>query len=126
MSQMNAVGWFDLYVDEMDRAEAFYSAVLDVELEPMTDPTGESEMKSFAGNMGTYGAAGALVKAPYGKPGQGGTQIYFSVEDCAAQQASVEQAGGQIIRPKFSIGEFGFVVLAQDTEGNVIGFNSLR
>lgn len=126
MTQMNAVGWFDIYVDKMDRAEGFYRAVLGAEMEDMADPTGETEMKSFVPDMNAYGAAGALVKAPYAKPGQGGTQIYFAVEDCAAQQANVEAAGGQIVRPKFSIGEFGYVVLAQDTEGNLIGFNSLK
>lgn len=126
MTQMNAVGWFDIYVDEMERAEGFYKSVLDAEMEDMTDPTGETEMKSFVANMGAYGAAGALVKAPYGKPGQGGTQIYFSVADCAIQQARIEAAGGHVIRPKFSIGEFGYVLLAKDTEGNIIGFNSLK
>ncbi len=126
MTQMNAVGWFDIYVDEMARAKAFYKTVLDTELEDMSDPTGETEMKSFVVKMGAYGAAGALVKAPYAKPGPGGTQIYFSVEDCATQQARIKAAGGQIIRPKFAIGEFGYVTLAQDTEGNMIGFNSLK
>lgn len=126
MTQMNAVGWFDIYVNEMERAEGFYKAVLDADLEDMADPTGETEMKSFVGNMGAYGAAGALVKAPHAKPGPGGTQIYFSVEDCATQQARIEAAGGLVIRPKFSIGEFGYVTLAQDTEGNMIGFNSLK
>ncbi|MEL7462914.1 MAG: VOC family protein [Pseudomonadota bacterium] len=125
MTQMNAVGWFDIYVDEMDRAEGFYKAVLGAEMEDMADPTGETEMKSFVGNMEVYGAAGALVKAPYAKPGPGGTQIYFSVEDCATQQARVEAAGGKVIRPKFPIGQFGYVTLAEDTEGNMIGFNSL-
>lgn len=125
MTQMNAVGWFDIYVDEMDRAEGFYKTVLGAEMEDMNDPTGETEMKSFVGNMEVYGAAGALVKAPYAKPGPGGTQIYFSVEDCATQQARVEAAGGKVIRPKFSIGQFGYVALAEDTEGNMIGFNSL-
>jgi len=126
MTQMNAVGWFDIYVDQMERAEGFYKAVLGAEMEDMIDPTGETEMKSFVANMEAYGAAGALVKAPYAKPGPGGTQIYFSVEDCATQQARIEAAGGQVIRPKFSIGEFGYVALAQDTEGNMIGFNSLK
>lgn len=126
MTQMNAVGWFDIFVNEMARAEGFYKAVLDADLEDMADPTGEAEMRSFVANMGAYGAAGALVKAPYAKPGAGGTQIYFSVEDCATQQARIEAAGGQVIRPKFSIGEFGYVTLAQDTEGNTIGFNSLK
>lgn len=125
MAQMNAVGWFDIYVNEMERAEGFYKTVLGAEMEDMSDPTGETEMKSFVGNMEVYGAAGALVKAPYANPGPGGTQIYFSVEDCATQQARVEEAGGKVIRPKFSIGQFGFVALAQDTEGNIIGFNSL-
>ena len=126
MTHMNAVGWFDIYVNEMDRAEKFYNAVLGADLEDMADPTGETEMKSFVVKMGAYGAAGALVKAPYAKPGPGGTQIYFSVEDCATQQARIEAAGGVVIRPKFSIGEFGYVTLAQDTEGNMIGFNSLK
>ena len=93
MTQMNAVGWFDIYVNEMERAEEFYKAVLDADLEDMSDPTGETEMKSFVGNMGAYGAAGALVKAPYAKPGPGGTQIYFSVEDCAILQARIAVAG---------------------------------
>jgi predicted enzyme related to lactoylglutathione lyase len=126
MTVMNAVGWFDIYVDEMERAEGFYKTVLGAEMEDMADPTGETQMKSFVGNMEAYGAAGALVKAPYAKPGPGGTQIYFSVEDCATQQDRIEAAGGQVIRPKFSIGEFGYVTLARDTEGNLIGFNSLK
>ncbi len=125
MVQINAVGWFDIYVDEMARAETFYKTVLGAEMEDMVDPTGETEMKSFVGNMEVYGAAGALVKAPYAKPGPGGTQIYFSVEDCAVQQSRIEGAGGKVIRPKFSIVKFGYVTLAQDTEGNTIGFNSL-
>jgi len=126
MTKMNAVGWFDIYVNEMARAERFYKTVLEADLEDMADPTGETEMKSFAGDMGAYGAAGALVKTPYAKPGTGGTQIYFSVEDCATQQSRIQAAGGQVIRPKFSIGEYGYVMLAHDTEGNLIGFNSLK
>lgn len=105
MTNMNAAGWFDIYVGEMERAETFYKTFLDADLEDMADPTsGETEMKSFVAQMGPCGAAAALVKAPYAKRGPSGTQV---------------------IRPKFSIGAFGFVTLAQDTEGNMIGFNSL-
>lgn len=123
---MNAVGWFDIYVSDMDRAVSFYEAVLDTKLEKMDDPTGETQMMSFAGDMQAYGAAGALVKTEHAKPGPGGTQVYFSVEDCATQQERVSDAGGTVIRPKFSIGQFGFVVLCKDTEGNMIGFNSMK
>ena len=66
------------------------------------------------------------MKTQHSKPGPGGTQVYFLVEDCALQQARVADAGGVVIRPKFSIGQFGFVVLFEDTEGNMIGFNFLK
>ena len=126
MTKMNAVGWFDIYVDDLNRAVAFYEAVLGTTLEEMGDPTGESQMMSFPGDMSVYGAAGALTKSPHAKPGVGGTIIYFMAEDCAVQEARVAQAGGIVIRPKFSIGEFGFVTLCQDTEGNMFGLNSMK
>ena len=126
MTKMNAVGWFDIFVDDLDRAVSFYEAVLGTTLEEMGDPTGESQMMSFSGDMGVYGAAGALTKAPHGKPGVGGTIVYFMAEDCAVQEGRIAEAGGIVIRPKFSIGDFGFVTLCQDTEGNMIGFNSMK
>jgi len=58
--------------------------------------------------------------------GIGGTIIYFSVADCATEESRVEAAGGKVIRPKFSIGEFGWVSLLQDTEGNMVGLNSMK
>jgi len=125
MTQMNAIGWFDIYVDDMDRAVAFYEAVLGSKLEPMGDPTGESQMMSFPAEMSVYGAGGALTKAPHAGPGVGGTIVYFMSEDVAVQEARIVEAGGQVVRPKFSIGEFGFIVLCMDTEGNMIGFNSM-
>ncbi|MGH1368100.1 MAG: VOC family protein [Maritimibacter sp.] len=125
MTKMNAIGWFDIYVDDLARATAFYEEVLGVTLEEMIDPTGESQMMSFAADMTAYGAAGALTKSPHAKPGIGGTIIYFMAEDCAVEQARVEAAGGRVIRPKFSIGDFGFVTLCQDTEGNMFGLNSM-
>ena len=63
MDKPNAIGWFDVYVDNMERAAVFYEAVLQRQLEPIGDPTGESVMRSFPGNMSAYGAAGALVKS---------------------------------------------------------------
>jgi len=126
MSKMNAVGWFDIFVDDMDRAVAFYETLLGSSLEPMGDPTGESQMMSFPADMSVYGAGGALTKSPHASPGVGGTTVYFMVEDCAVQQERVAQAGGTVIRPKFSIGDFGWILLCQDTEGNMIGFNSMK
>ncbi len=42
--------------------------------------------------------------------------VYFSCEDCAVEEARVEAAGGSVVRPKYSIGDHGFVSIASDTE----------
>ncbi|MEC7468474.1 MAG: VOC family protein, partial [Pseudomonadota bacterium] len=47
-------------------------------------------------------------------------------EDCATEASRVVEAGGVLEREKFAIGEYGFVSLAKDTEGNVIGLHSLK
>ncbi|MCU0718267.1 MAG: VOC family protein [Pirellula sp.] len=126
MNKPNVVGWFDLYVNDMSRAAAFYEAVLQQQLEPIDDPTGETLMRAFPSNMSVYGAAGALVKSQHSQPGPGGTMIYFSVSDCAIEAERVKEAGGQVLRPKFSIGAFGWVTLCVDTEGNVFGLSSMQ
>lgn len=124
---MRKVGFFDIYVDQMDRAQSFYETVLDTKLSPMDDPNDSSvQMRAFGDDYQSHGAGGALVKVKGAKPGPGGTTVYFSCEDCAAEEARVEQAGGKVLRPKFSIGEHGFVTLANDTEGNMIGFHSIK
>jgi uncharacterized protein len=124
MEKPNAIGWFDIYVEDLDRAAAFYQSVFENKLERIVDPTGETQMMSFPASMNAYGASGALVKSEHARPGIGGTMVYFSVEDCAVQEARVVEAKGQIVRPKFSIGEFGWVTLCVDTEGNMFGLNS--
>jgi len=71
MQTTNAIGWFDLYVDDLDRAVTFYETVFQQTLEPIGDPTGETIMRGFPASMQAYGAAGALVKAPHARPGVG-------------------------------------------------------
>jgi uncharacterized protein len=126
MANNNAIGWFDIYVTDMDRAAKFYETVIQQKLEPMGDSTGETQMMSFVTDMGIYGAGGALVKSEFSKPGIGGTMVYFSTNECTTEESRVQKAGGKVIRPKFSIGEFGYVSLCQDTEGNMFGLSSMQ
>ena len=58
-------------------------------------------------------------------PGTGGTLVYFGCKDCALESSRVVAHGGKLVRDKFSIGEHGFIALASDTEGNMIGFHSM-
>lgn len=125
--KQNAIGWFDIFVSDMDRAAAFYEAVFQKILEDMQDPTNSDvQMKSFPTDMSAYGAGGALVKREGSNPGIGGTVLYFGVEDCAIEESRVSDAGGQVIAPKMSIGDFGWISLCMDTEGNMIGLSSMK
>lgn len=122
---MRKVGWFDIYVDDMERAQAFYETVLETTLAPLGDPNDPSaQMLAFEDDFASHGAGGALVKLDYAKPGPGGSMVYFSCDDCSVEAARVEPAGGSIVRPKFSIGDHGFVALMTDTEGNIVGLHS--
>jgi uncharacterized protein len=120
----NPIGWFEIYVADMPRAKRFYESVFQGTLEELKDPTGQTEMWAFPTDQSAYGAPGALVKMQGVNPG-GSTMVYFSCEDCAVQAARAAQAGGTIERPKMSIGDYGFMSLVVDTEGNMIGLHSM-
>ncbi len=125
--QQNPVGWFEIYVSDINRAANFYQTVFDKTLENLRDPNDDTvEMKSFAADMGVYGAGGALVKRAGVEPGTGGTVVYFGVDDCAVEESRVESAGGKVIQSKQSIGEFGWFSLCMDTEGNLFGLSSMQ
>lgn len=125
--KQNAIGWFDIFVNDMDRAETFYRTVLQREFDTISDPVETSViMKGFVTDMDCYGAGGALVKRPGTKPVTGGTIIYFGVADCAVEESRVEDAGGKVMTPKMSIGEYGFVSICMDTEGNLFGLSSMQ
>jgi predicted enzyme related to lactoylglutathione lyase len=120
----NPVGWFEIYVQDMPRAKAFYEKVFQVKLEELKAP--DIEMWSFPMQMDKSGASGALVYMKGVPSGGNSTLVYFSCEDCAVEAARVTQAGGKIQNPKMSIGEYGFIALVVDTEGNMFGLHSMK
>ena len=125
----NPVGWFEIYVQDMARAKRFYETVLQVGLSPLPMPEGspaEMEMQSFPMEMEAQGAAGALVKMAGVPSGPGGTLVYFSCEDCAVEAGRVAAAGGSVQQEKMPIGEYGFIAMAVDTEGNPFGLHSMQ
>lgn len=124
---MNPVGWFEIYVDDINRARKFYETVLGKTMEEMPSPNIEGhQMIVFPWVENAPNATGALVKMPGMKPGGNSVLIYFSCEDCQVEQNRVEAAGGKIMEPKFSIGEYGFCAWCIDTEGNCFGLHSMK
>lgn len=123
----NPVGWFEIYVDNLARAKKFYESVFEVTLEELGDPNDENiKMLAFPSDMETYGATGALVKMEGLTAGGNSTLLYFSCDNCAIEESKVEGAGGIVQKPKMSIGEYGFITLATDSEGNMFGLHSLK
>jgi predicted enzyme related to lactoylglutathione lyase len=120
----NPVGWFEIYVQDMQRAKNFYEAVFQVKLTRLNSP--DVELWSFPMALDKWGAGGALVKMDGFDSGGNSTLVYFSCEECAVEASRVAAAGGRIHREKWSIGEYGFIALAVDTEGNMFGLHSLQ
>lgn len=120
----NPVGWFEIYVDDIERAKKFYESVFSVSLERLDSP--EIEIWSFPMAMDKFGASGALVHMPGFSPARNSVIIYFSCEDCAIEEEKITQFGGKIEKSKFSIGQYGFIALGYDSEGNMIGLHSMQ
>ena len=124
---INPVGWFEIYVQDMPRARKFYESVLRVGLEVLGAPNdAHVEMMAFPMNMEHPGAAGALVKMDGFPSGGNSTLVYFNCLDCAEEAGRVVAAGGQVQSEKMAIGEYGFCALAVDTEGNMFGLHSMQ
>jgi hypothetical protein len=120
----NPVNWFEIYVDDIERAKKFYQDVLNVKLEKLPGP--DIEMWTFPMEQEGSGAAGSLVHMDGFKAGGNSTLVYFSCEDCANEEGRVASAGGKVFKSKFSIGQYGFIALAYDTEGNMFGLYSMK
>ena len=122
--EKNAVGWFEIYVQDLPRARAFYEAVLGQKLQKIE--AGGLEMWAFAWQQGAMGASGALVKMQGVPSGGNSTLVYFMCDDTAVEEGRVAKSGGKVFKPKFAIGEHGFVSLVYDTEGNLFGLHSMK
>lgn len=122
----NAVGWFEIPVTDMERAMKFYETVLGIKLDRHTME--DYDMAWFTMLENKPGAAGSLVKGEEYTPSQQGALVYFSSPsgDLENELKRVEEAGGKICSPKKPIGEWGFMAIITDTEGNNVALHSMK
>ena len=122
-TRKDALNWFELHVADFDRAKRFYETILQTQLQEVKC---ESRMGIFPYENGK-GVGGAITQMAGFSPGAGGTVIYLNVEgDLDGVIQRIPAAGGAVVKPKFSIGEHGFIALLKDTEGNIVGLHSLK
>jgi predicted enzyme related to lactoylglutathione lyase len=119
---VNAVSWFEIPVTDLERARAFYEFVLGIELS--VHELGPLRMAWFPMHPGASGASGSLVQAAPYEPSHKGSLVYLSVTDIEAALERVQAKGGQVINPKRSIGQHGFVAHFEDCEGNRVALHS--
>ena len=119
----DAIRWFEIAVADMPRAKKFYETILGLSLIDAQMPG--CQMAMFPCDP-RNGVGGAIVLMDGMPPGVGGTMVYLNVNgELDAVLPRIESAGGKIWRPKFSIGEHGFIGIFMDTEGNAVGLHSL-
>lgn len=124
--QMNVVGWFELPVIDLDRAEKFYTDFFGFDM-ARQEPKMGYEMAWFPMKKG-YGAAGMLIKGDGYMPSKTGSVLYFPAPNDSVEQA-LEKAtamGITILCPKTDIGEHGFFAWIEDSEGNRIALHSME
>jgi predicted enzyme related to lactoylglutathione lyase len=119
----NALNWFEIPTQDIDRATRFYEQVLGA---PLKRERFEGiEIAMFPSDQA--GVGGALVRDPRRQPGPGGSIVYLAangqLDACLGRTA---KAGGEVVLPRTDIGEPGFIALVKDTEGNVIGLHAPR
>ena len=113
----DAINWFEIPVADMDRAVAFYEAVLGVALERMEVGTPVAVFPHA-----DEGVGGAL-SLDGRKPSAEGSLVYLQV-DGPIQEAldRVPGAGGEVALERTEIGgDYGYYAYILDTEGNKVG-----
>lgn len=119
---MDSVVHFELPADDVVRASQFYSRVFGWNCNPVetmpytmvqTSEVGEDHRPKDPGviNGGMLKRQDPIV-APV---------ITIAVDDIDAALDKLDSAGGELVRPKTSIGPMGFSAYFKDTEGNVLG-----
>lgn len=124
MDNSNPVGWFDIHVSNFERAKKFYEKVFGVQLVDL--PVQWGKQAAFPFNPQNPNISGALVEKTDMQAQANNTIVYFETEDCVQEEKRIAQAGGKVVQPKMHIGEFGYVSIFIDSEGNTVGLHSFK
>jgi len=122
----NAISWFEIPTEDINRAQKFYEAIFDITMIPLD--LGQLQMRMFPLES-PMGVGGALNyhKDFYKPSATDGPLIYLNANpDVQLILDKVEAAGGKITVPKTEISpEYGHMAVFIDTEGNRIALHSV-
>jgi len=119
----NAVNWFEIPVNDFQKAKTFYETILDMQMQVMEAMGMKSAFFPFDMQDGAIG--GFIIKGNGYHPSDKGALIYLNGGDnLEIALSKVENAGGKVTLPKTAIGPNGFMAHFIDCEGNRVGLHS--
>ncbi len=125
----NLIVWADIPATDLDRAMAFYGAVLQrpfIKMEGMEGvalPGPEEDAPAGEANEPEMPVAFDLFVGEQAKPSEDGCVIYLECDgDAQGMLQRAADAGGEILMPATFMGEMvGTIGFFRDSEGNRIG-----
>lgn len=124
---INPIGWIEIPVIDLDRAEAWYHDYFGFEF-TRQPATHKITMSWFPMDMKSYGSAATLAQGNGYQPSVDGPLIYFSAPGESIDNG-VEKAkslGIEILLPKTDIGDHGYFAIIKDSEGNRIAIHAMK
>lgn len=125
--QKNPIGWVEVPVTNLDRAEKFYQDYFGMEMARQPEKDGYEMSWFMPMDMESYGSAGMLIKGKDYAPDKDGVVLYFTAPggtvDAGLKKA--EEMDQKVLMPKTDIGEHGFFAWIEDSEGNRIAIHSM-
>lgn len=127
--QTNAIGWVEIPVTDMDRAEQFYSSYFGFSFDRQPERNGQ--LASWFPMDEGYGAAGSLYQAKGFTPSHEGSVAYFTAPggSISAALATATEQGITILQECQAVagtGEHGYYAFLEDSEGNRIGIHAMQ
>jgi predicted enzyme related to lactoylglutathione lyase len=122
----HAINWFEIAVNDLDRAMGFYARVTGRKLQRM-DFGVPGQTEAVFETTDPSERTGSLVQGGGSQPSSQGAVLYLNVEDdLDACLTRVTAAGGAVVVGKTALPPgMGSFAQIRDTEGNRIGLHSL-
>lgn len=121
---MNPAVYFEIPVNDLNRAILFYEAVFELTLERRS--IDGYEMALFPWREESAGITGALVKGDVYVPAKTGPILYFASQNIDRTLQRAVAAGGKVLYPKKAVDAAMEVAEFEDSEGNRIALQSRR
>lgn len=124
---MSRVVHFEIQVDDVERAKAFYGAVFGWTFQDWSKVAGATYWGVDTGPQDELGINGGLLQRPAATPPTGhGTNAFvctISVDDYDRTERRILGAGGQIALPKMALKGMAWQGYYVDPDGNTFGIH---